>query len=76
MFCLGNICRSPLAKGILENKILSSTYVDSAGTEAYHVGNPPDSRSIKFGKKMGLISVNTELENSSKKILKILAIFL
>ena len=54
MFCLGNICRSPLAKGVLENKILSSTYLDSNGTATYHVGNPPDSRSINVGEKNGI----------------------
>lgn len=50
--CMGNICRSPTAEGVfrhrlklagLENQVL----VDSAGTHAYHVGNPPDDRSIQ-----------------------------
>jgi len=47
MVCLGNICRSPLAHGIMAN--LTQTLpveVDSAGTASYHVGNPPDPRSI------------------------------
>ena len=50
MVCLGNICRSPLAQGILEHKIKEhnlSWYVDSAGTASYHVGNQPDPRSIQ-----------------------------
>jgi len=49
MVCLGNICRSPLAQGILENKIKEhnlSWEVDSAGTSAYHIGDHPDQRSI------------------------------
>jgi protein-tyrosine phosphatase len=54
MVCLGNICRSPLAEGILKNKVekegLNWT-VDSAGTGDYHVGNMPDSRSIAVASK-------------------------
>ncbi|PWI29167.1 protein-tyrosine-phosphatase [Flavobacteriaceae bacterium LYZ1037] len=55
MVCLGNICRSPLAEGILRDKLPSSKYIiDSAGTGNYHVGDPPDLRSIKVAKKYGL----------------------
>ena len=55
MVCLGNICRSPLAQGILESKVNPDTvYVDSAGTAGYHVGNPPDTRSIKVARKNGI----------------------
>jgi len=54
MVCLGNICRSPLAQGILDSKITSNTIVDSAGTAAYHVGNPPDPRSIAVAKQKGI----------------------
>lgn len=55
MVCLGNICRSPLAHGILESKLNSSEfYVDSAGTAAYHVGHQPDCRSIKIAKNNGI----------------------
>lgn len=55
MVCLGNICRSPLAEGILQSKVDSdSVFVDSAGTAGYHVGNPPDKRSIAVAKKHGL----------------------
>ncbi len=55
MVCLGNICRSPLAQGILESKVNPDlVYVDSAGTAGYHEGNPPDSRSIKVGLKNGI----------------------
>lgn len=55
MVCLGNICRSPLAQGLLEAKLDSSKFqVDSAGTGHWHVGNPPDSRSIDVARKNGL----------------------
>lgn len=48
MVCLGNICRSPLAEGILQFKVdASKIQVDSAGMEGYHVGELPDKRSIK-----------------------------
>lgn len=51
MVCLGNICRSPLAEGILKSKVdRYKVFVDSAGTGAYHVGNLPDSRSIAIAK--------------------------
>ena len=54
MVCLGNICRSPLAVGLLSQKLPSSFMVDSAGTAAYHSGNPPDPRSIAVAKKYGI----------------------
>jgi protein-tyrosine phosphatase len=59
MVCLGNICRSPLAEGILKSKITTSKiFVDSAGTAAYHVGNLPDERSIEVAKKYGIDITN------------------
>lgn len=55
MVCLGNICRSPLAEGILRSKVDPNIVeVDSAGTAGYHVGNPPDSRSIDVAKKYNI----------------------
>ena len=43
MVCLGNICRSPLAHGILESKLDPINFrIDSAGTAGYHIGNPPE----------------------------------
>jgi len=55
MVCLGNICRSPLAEGILQSKLpRDQFFVDSAGTSGYHNGNPPDIRSIQVAKKNGL----------------------
>ena len=55
MVCLGNICRSPLAEGILKSKLNTDFYiVDSAGTSAYHIGELPDHRSIAIAKKNGI----------------------
>ena len=55
MVCLGNICRSPLAEGILRSKIDSSqVMVDSAGTGGWHAGELPDARSVAVAKKNGL----------------------
>ncbi len=51
MVCLGNICRSPLAHGILQAQLPTDKFqVDSAGTAAYHIGNPPDRRSIEVAR--------------------------
>lgn len=57
MVCLGNICRSPVADGIMQHKI--NTYgidasVDSAGTAAYHIGHQPDERSMANARKNGI----------------------
>lgn len=55
MVCLGNICRSPLAEGILRSKLPTDSYfVDSAGTGHWHVGNPPDARSVKIAHEKGV----------------------
>lgn len=57
MVCLGNICRSPLAEGILQAKADAQGLpweVDSAGTGAYHVGELPDPRSQAVARKYGL----------------------
>ena len=57
MVCLGNICRSPLADGILRSKVSEKKLpwiVDSAGTAAYHIGNPPDHRMIQTAKSNGI----------------------
>jgi protein-tyrosine phosphatase len=50
--CLGNICRSPLAEGVFRNEaekrgIVDLITIDSAGTGGWHIGNPPDPRSIE-----------------------------
>lgn len=55
MVCLGNICRSPLAEGLLASKLPKDQFfVDSAGTGNYHVGRQPDHRSIATAEKNGL----------------------
>ena len=57
MVCLGNICRSPLAEGIMKNKVEKNHLgwqVDSAGTGAYHVGEAPDYRSVAVAKENGI----------------------
>jgi protein-tyrosine phosphatase len=59
MVCLGNICRSPLAEGILVSKVnADEIFVDSAGTGAYHIGKLPDERSIKVARKHGIDIIN------------------
>jgi len=59
MVCLGNICRSPLAEGILKAKVDTDfIYVDSAGTSAFHRGELPDKRSIDIANKHGLDITN------------------
>ena len=59
MVCLGNICRSPLAQGILEKKLKNyDIEIDSAGTASYHVGKKPDIRSIEIAKKNNIDITN------------------
>jgi protein-tyrosine phosphatase len=70
MVCLGNICRSPLAEGILRdklNKLKSDHFIDSAGMLSYHAGEPPDARSIAVAEKHGIdISGQTARQFSKK----------
>ena len=54
MVCLGNICRSPLAEGILRSKISEKHIVASAGTISFHEGEYPDKRSTKIAKEYGV----------------------
>ena len=54
MVCLGNICRSPLAEGIMRSKLNEDFFVDSAGTGDWHVGQLPDKRSIAIAKTYGI----------------------
>jgi len=68
--CLGNICRSPAAQGILES--CAAEYgvdleVDSAGTGAYHVGDRPDSRSIKA---LADIGINIATQKARRVVLE------
>lgn len=61
MVCLGNICRSPLAEGIMASKLPKAKFsVDSAGTGSWHIGQAPDARSIAAAK-------NNKLDISKQK---------
>ncbi len=58
LVCLGNICRSPLAQGVLEQRLrvsglFHSVRADSAGTHGYHLGEPPDPRAIEAAARRG-----------------------
>lgn len=69
MVCLGNICRSPLAQGVMEEKIKKYNLnweVDSAGTSGWHDGEKPDARAINVAKNKGL-SIERQV---SRKITK------
>jgi protein-tyrosine phosphatase len=57
MVCLGNICRSPVAEGIMRSKLEETDLtfeIDSAGTSNYHIGENPDARSVKNAIKNGI----------------------
>jgi len=54
--CLGNICRSPMAKGLLQQKIDPSVHiVDAAGLDHYHLGEPPCDLTMRICKQHGCI---------------------
>ena len=68
MVCLGNICRSPLAEGILKSNLDASNFqIDSAGTSAYHQGSLPDQRSIEVASKYGLDITDQKSRPFTKK---------
>lgn len=57
--CMGNICRSPTAEGVFRHQVAAAQLqyyieIDSAGTHAYHVGEPPDTRAQHAAKKRGI----------------------
>ncbi len=57
MVCLGNICRSPLAEGIMRHLAAGRGLdweIDSAGTGSWHIGDPPDPRSVKEARNQGV----------------------
>src|SRR5438477_10163347 len=63
MVCLGNICRSPMAEGILQDKALKAGLnwsVESAGTEDYHIGSPPHPLSQKVARMNGIDICNQQ----------------
>lgn len=66
MVCLGNICRSPLAEGILRSKLSEDFIVDSAGTGGWHAGELPDKRSIATAKNRGLDITNQRARQFKK----------
>lgn len=72
--CLGNICRSPLAEGImlhLKNKYSLNVEIDSAGTAGYHIGEAPDKRTITNAKKNGVDLSSLRARQLDKKDLDI-----
>ena len=66
MVCLGNICRSPLAEGIMRSKLSEDFIVDSAGTGGWHAGELPDKRSIATAKNRGLDITNQRARQFKK----------
>ncbi len=77
MVCLGNICRSPLAKVILRNKTKHlKIEIDSAGTANFHENKPTDPRSIAVAKKFGINYLLIEHVAFVNLILKNLLTFL
>jgi protein-tyrosine phosphatase len=69
MVCLGNICRSPLAEGILQNKARKAGLnwtIDSAGTNGYHIGEAPHRLSQKVAGKNG-IDISNQLSRQFVK---------
>lgn len=57
MVCLGNICRSPIAEGIMRTKMINFKFngiVDSAGISGMHAGESPDSRAVSVSKKYNI----------------------
>jgi len=63
MVCLGNICRSPTAQGVMEKYILNNSLqdfieVDSAGTGDWHIGHPPDPRATRAAEHRGYAIVS------------------
>jgi protein-tyrosine phosphatase len=69
MVCLGNICRSPLAEGILREKVRQlglNWTVDSAGTGGWHAGELPDERSIHIAHQRGIDITNQRARQFSR----------
>jgi protein-tyrosine phosphatase len=65
--CLGNICRSPTAEGVMrrlvrEHGLEDEIEIDSAGTGGWHVGSPPDARATESARRRG-----TELAGSARR---------
>src|ERR1041385_8971339 len=72
--CLGNICRSPMAEGILKKLAEQHSLdwqIDSAGTEYYHVGQSPDRRAVNTSKKFGIDITHQRARRITKKDLEV-----
>lgn len=68
MVCLGNICRSPLAEGILKSKLFrANVVIDSAGTGGYNINSQPDSRAIAVAKANGIDISNQQCRKFTVK---------
>ena len=70
MVCLGNICRSPLAEGILKHKVKAAGLnwqIDSAGTNGYHIGEAPHRLSQKVAKLNGIDICDQKARQFSKE---------
>jgi protein-tyrosine phosphatase len=57
--CMGNICRSPTAEGVMKKLVAESVLadrvdIDSAGTHGYHIGSSPDARSVEHAARRGI----------------------
>lgn len=66
--CLGNVCRSPMAEGLLKKKFEENGivgFIDSAGFESFTINDPPDKRAVKVAKKFGV-----EVSGKSRLFLK------
>ena len=64
-FCLGNICRSPLAEGVFKAQaaargVAERFHVESSGTSGYHVGEPPDPGSLHIARKLGGLDLSAQ----------------
>ena len=69
MVCLGNICRSPLAEGIMQKKVMDAGLnwtVESTGTNGFHVGEAPHHLSQKVAKQNG-INISRQIASKFKK---------
>ena len=69
MVCLGNICRSPLAQGVMEDLASKSNLdweIASAGTSSFHVGEKPDPRSVEIAAKNGI-----DISHQRSQLLKV-----
>ena len=77
--CLGNICRSPMAEGILKAKAAEKKLdwaIESAGTESYHVGEPADARGVRTSAKFNIdISLHVARQFNKKDFKKFDLIF-